>query len=156
MEFSRKGYWCELPCPSPGDLPNIGVKPRHCKHILYGLSHETVVLGVINKDIDKTEKEELINKLLTQECPNIFLENLESSHICWTINACPRNTWVLSSLSIWLSSQSFTSYKWKLMKSHKLPKNWSLLQFLQSFSGEWKIYWFSAFKEIFSYYLLSM
>ena len=89
MEFSRKGYWCELPCPSPGDLPNIGVKPRHCKHILYGLSHETVVLGVINKDIDKTEKEELINKLLTQECPNIFLGNLESSHICWTINACP-------------------------------------------------------------------
>ena len=26
--FSRREYWSELPCPSPGDLPNWGVKPR--------------------------------------------------------------------------------------------------------------------------------
>ena len=25
--FSRQGYWVELPCPSPGDLPNPGIKP---------------------------------------------------------------------------------------------------------------------------------
>ena len=24
MEFSRKGYWSWLPCPSPGDLPDPG------------------------------------------------------------------------------------------------------------------------------------
>ena len=26
--FSRQEYWCELPCPSPGNLPNAGIKPR--------------------------------------------------------------------------------------------------------------------------------
>ena len=25
--FSRQEYWSRLPCPSPGDLPNPGIKP---------------------------------------------------------------------------------------------------------------------------------
>ena len=28
MEFSRPEYWSGLPCPSPGDLPTPGIKPR--------------------------------------------------------------------------------------------------------------------------------
>ena len=28
MEFSRQEYWSGLPFPSPGDLPNSGIKPR--------------------------------------------------------------------------------------------------------------------------------
>ena len=28
MEFSRPEYWSEQPFPSPGDLPNPGIKPR--------------------------------------------------------------------------------------------------------------------------------
>ena len=27
MGFSRQGYWSGLPFPSPGDLPNPGIKP---------------------------------------------------------------------------------------------------------------------------------
>ena len=27
MGFSRQGYWSGLPCPPPGDLPNLGIKP---------------------------------------------------------------------------------------------------------------------------------
>ena len=27
MGFSRQKYWSELPCPSPGNLPNPGIKP---------------------------------------------------------------------------------------------------------------------------------
>ena len=27
MEFSRQEYWSRLPFPSPGDLPNPGIKP---------------------------------------------------------------------------------------------------------------------------------
>ena len=27
MDFSRKEYWSGLPCPSPGDLPQPGIKP---------------------------------------------------------------------------------------------------------------------------------
>ena len=28
MGFSRQEYWSGLPYPSPGDLPNPGIKPR--------------------------------------------------------------------------------------------------------------------------------
>ena len=28
MEFSRQGYWSALPFPSPGDIPDPGIKPR--------------------------------------------------------------------------------------------------------------------------------
>ena len=27
MGFSRQEYWIELPCPSPGDLPDPGIEP---------------------------------------------------------------------------------------------------------------------------------
>jgi len=27
MEFSRQEYWSGLPFPSPGDVPNPGIKP---------------------------------------------------------------------------------------------------------------------------------
>ena len=27
MEFSRQEYWKRLPCPPPGDLPNLGIEP---------------------------------------------------------------------------------------------------------------------------------
>ena len=37
MEFSRQEYWSGLPCPSPGDLPDPGIKRGllHCRQILY-------------------------------------------------------------------------------------------------------------------------
>ena len=25
--FPRQGHWSGLPCPPPGDLPNLGIKP---------------------------------------------------------------------------------------------------------------------------------
>ena len=27
VQFFRQEYWSQLPCPSPGDLPNPGIKP---------------------------------------------------------------------------------------------------------------------------------
>ena len=27
MRFSRQEYWSGLPCPSPGDLPDLGIEP---------------------------------------------------------------------------------------------------------------------------------
>ena len=27
MGFSRQEYWSEFPCPSPGDLPDLGIEP---------------------------------------------------------------------------------------------------------------------------------
>ena len=42
MGFSRQEYWSGLPFPSPGDLPNPGIKPRspYCRQTLYHLSHQ--------------------------------------------------------------------------------------------------------------------
>ena len=31
MGFSRQGYWSELPCPPPGDIPNPGIKTTSLK-----------------------------------------------------------------------------------------------------------------------------
>ena len=28
MGFSREKYWSGLPCPSPGDFPDPGIKPK--------------------------------------------------------------------------------------------------------------------------------
>ena len=28
MEFSRQEYWNELPCPPPGDLPDLEIEPK--------------------------------------------------------------------------------------------------------------------------------
>ena len=28
MGFSRQEYWSGLPCPPPGNLPNLGIKPE--------------------------------------------------------------------------------------------------------------------------------
>ena len=43
-EFSRQEYWSGLPFPTPGDLPDPGIKHNSCnsctgKQILYPLSH---------------------------------------------------------------------------------------------------------------------
>ena len=44
MEFSRPEYWSGQLFPSPGDLPNPGIKPRfafpHNRQILYNLSYQ--------------------------------------------------------------------------------------------------------------------
>ena len=42
MEFSRQEYWSGLPFPSPGDLPNPGIKPRSptSQVDFYQLSHQ--------------------------------------------------------------------------------------------------------------------
>ena len=42
MGFSRQEDWSGLPFPSPGDLPNPGIKPGllHCRQMIYWLSCE--------------------------------------------------------------------------------------------------------------------
>ena len=39
MGFSRQEYWSGLPCPSPGDLPDPGIK-AHWRQALQPLSHQ--------------------------------------------------------------------------------------------------------------------
>ena len=39
MEFSRQEYWSGLPFPTPGDLPDPGIKPISPLLLLLLLSH---------------------------------------------------------------------------------------------------------------------
>ena len=65
VEFSRQEYWSGLPFPSPGDLPNPGIKPRSpvvCKALLKTISF-------------RGEKAWLFKSshitLVTQSCPTL-------------------------------------------------------------------------------------
>ena len=44
MGFSRQEYWSGLPCPTPGDLPNPGIKHTSftspCIGVLYPLNQQ--------------------------------------------------------------------------------------------------------------------
>ena len=40
VKFSRSDYWSGYPYPSPGDLPNPGIKPGSRALHLYHLSHQ--------------------------------------------------------------------------------------------------------------------
>ena len=50
LGFPRQEYWSRLPCPSPGDLPNSGIKPAVSyvssigRLVLYHLSHLHIFL----------------------------------------------------------------------------------------------------------------
>ena len=33
--FSRQEYWSGVPCPPPGDLPNLGIKPASLTSLLH-------------------------------------------------------------------------------------------------------------------------
>ena len=48
MEFFRQEYWSGLPCTSPGDLPNPGIKPT--SPALAGEFFTTVPPGKPNND----------------------------------------------------------------------------------------------------------
>ena len=48
MEFSRQEYWCGLPFPSPGDLPDIGIEPGSPALQADALSSEPIIVRHIN------------------------------------------------------------------------------------------------------------
>ena len=51
MEFSRQEYWSELPFPTPGDLPNPGIKSMSpASPVLAGRFFTTVSPGKPNID----------------------------------------------------------------------------------------------------------
>ena len=59
MGFSREEYWSGLPCLSPGDLPDPGIKPG--SQILYHLSHEGSFVYVETCKICKCKIQKYIN-----------------------------------------------------------------------------------------------
>ena len=54
MGFSRKEHWNGLPFPSPGDFPDLGIKPRF--HALQAYSLPTELQGKPEKECSRREK----------------------------------------------------------------------------------------------------
>ena len=48
MEFSKQEYWKGLPFPTPGDLPNLGIKPVS-PALVSGLYHWATVIHIMLK-----------------------------------------------------------------------------------------------------------
>ena len=46
MKFSRQEYWSRLPFPTPGDLPNPGIKPA--SHLPTSATWETQYKGCLD------------------------------------------------------------------------------------------------------------
>jgi len=62
-KFSRQEYWSGLPCPSPGDLPYPGIKPRSpASQILYSLSYPGSQSRHRNLETQKDFKAEKANQ----------------------------------------------------------------------------------------------
>ena len=55
MGFSRQDYWSGLPFPSPGDLPNPGIKPRSPTFQAGTLPSEPENIFFFNRCIDGSE-----------------------------------------------------------------------------------------------------
>ena len=49
MEIPRQKYWSGLPFPSPGNLPNPGIKPRSPELQADALASETIGRGIKKK-----------------------------------------------------------------------------------------------------------
>ena len=61
MEFSRQEYWSGLPFPSPGDLPNPGIKTRSLALKADSLQSELLGKTLTNDNFLYFQEQYLIN-----------------------------------------------------------------------------------------------
>ena len=73
MGFSRQEYWSGLPCPSPGDLPNPGIKP---------VSFTCSALGGGFFTTSTTNKDLLYHTRNYIQCFIIIYNGKESEKVC--------------------------------------------------------------------------
>ena len=90
MGFSRQEFWSGLPCPSPGDLPDLGIKPRSLtlEADSLSLSHQGSPLSdwIINYLHARDEKSRPRRSLLSHL--------LRFTHVCLTPKLiCPSRAW---------------------------------------------------------------
>ena len=94
MVFSRKEHWNGLPFPSPGDLPNPGIKPRSPalqEDVFYQLSYQGSPFSGLNTRF--------------WSLPHPFIRNVPSSHLCpmcclrWLEKSLQKMRWIQPSLT---------------------------------------------------------
>ena len=69
MGFSRQEYWSGLPCPSPGDLPNPGIKLTSL--VFPALAGGLFITSTTWKTWQKTVWKWEVKVLIVQSCPTL-------------------------------------------------------------------------------------
>ena len=70
MEFSRQEYWSGLPCPTPGDLPDPGIKPMSlASPALVGGFFTTALPGKPLSPLGNWQKNRVCSENFTLELP---------------------------------------------------------------------------------------
>ena len=83
MEFSRQEYWSGLPFPSPGDLPDPGIKPGSPAlqaDTFYHLSHQG---SFQSKERQSQMEESVINILKLTRPMYCLLKNSNCRRLCF-------------------------------------------------------------------------
>ena len=96
MGLSRQEYWCVLPCPPAGDLPNPGIEPT-------SLMFPTLAGRFLTTTPPKTQtfwpsqyfSNTLVNAFKSKVQNAVFLEYLEREKL----TGCPVFQWIYSSVT---------------------------------------------------------
>ena len=67
MGFSRQEYWSGLPCPSPGDLPDPGIKPVSTALQAFFKNHMSYQGSPIIKQAKQLKITKDLNRHFTEE-----------------------------------------------------------------------------------------
>jgi len=71
MGFSRQVYWSWLPCPSPGDPPDPGIKPA-------SLAFPVLVGGFFTTSATWEVPNKLVQKLKDKNCIKSIIATIKS------------------------------------------------------------------------------
>ena len=111
MELSRPEYWCGLPFPPPGDLPDLGTEPYllqflHWKAVYLPLSH----LGSPTFTLLCNFNHHLPTELFSFHCKNEILCLLNNNSLLFPPSQ-PLASTLLSSASMNFTTTG-ASYRW--------------------------------------------
>ena len=81
MEFSRQEYCSGLPFPSPGDLPDPGIKPASLASSALAGTLRLVVLKVQSQD-QKLQQHLGAYEKCPYRAPQLYSPKLGPSHLC--------------------------------------------------------------------------
>ena len=114
MRFSRQEYWSGLPCPSPGDLPDPGIKPTSLtspalagRYFTPSATWEAQIMVLWDFKFPQSDENEIIS--------NFYFELL----------------WLLVRLNIFVTSISYLSLDFCeiIYRLFRICYIWKLLQF---------------------------
>ena len=85
MKFSRQEYWSVLPCPSPGDLPRLWIKPGS-----FAMQADSLPSEPPGKPLGKNTQRIFLNMSIILEAHNVSLSHYVTTKLaCVHAQSCP-------------------------------------------------------------------